>query len=559
MPKSCKKGAFLCRLQKNKYHLKKRRLSMNLNQIVDTAFNLNYLGTEEFPETDLKNILILGGGTAGYLTALALKKARPYLNIRIVESSKIPVIGVGESTTTEIVPFLHNFLGFDPIEFFKEVEPTLKLGIKFDWGKKETPAFNFNFFAGHLWENLYYKKHTGSFNWSSDLMYKEKIPVIKLDKNNSHSFLNSIPFSYHLENRSLIKYLNKKVLAENIQIIDAEVTEAVLAPDGSIQALKTSEDDLIEAGLYIDCSGFRSLLIGQSLKEDFVSFEDSLKCDTAITFNIDNQGDVSPYTEAISMKSGWCWRIPMRTEDHFGYVFSSQYISQEEALAEIKEKFGEIGGHKVIPFKSGRYNQAFAKNVFAVGNSYAFIEPLESTAIQTLIQSIMLLNRLFPKNFSDTSSIDSLNKEISENWDSFKAFLAVHYKFNEKYDTAFWKEIRQSVSLDRAEKILKLYQHKAPLSYSHFGNSSGHSALEDLVFNSYSYDSLLMGQKLIPEHPPQPRFSEEELDEKLESYESLSRISFSQKEVFNDVDTFISHVWGPLFETEDSWINETFV
>jgi tryptophan halogenase len=532
---------------------------MDLNQVVDTAFNLDYLGTQEFPETELNDIVILGGGTAGYLTALALKKARPKLNVRIIESSKIPVIGVGESTTTEIIPFLHRFLGFDPVSFFEEVKPTLKLGIKFDWGKADTPAFNFNFFAGHLWENLYYKKHTGSFNWPSDLMYKEKIPVIGVGENGTHSFLNSVPFSYHLDNKSLIQYLKKQISAQSIEILDKTIESAVLSPEGLVEGLKTDESEIIKAKLYIDCSGFKSLLLGQSLKEEFVDYSDSLMCDTAITFNIANNGNISPYTEAISMNAGWCWRIPMREEDHLGYVFSSQYLSDDEALKEIEERFGKIESYKKIPFKSGRYTNAFSKNVFAVGNSYAFIEPLESTAIQTLIQSIMLLNRLFPKSLEDSSSIESLNKEVSENWDSFKAFLAVHYKFNEKVDSKFWKEAREQVKLDRAEKIIKLYQYKAPLSYSHFGNSSGFSALEDLVFNSYSYDSLLMGQELIPENLPQPRFSEEELDYRLSSYNNLSEIAFSQFEAFKNQEAFIQNVWLPLFQEEDSWINETFV
>lgn len=532
---------------------------MDLNQVVDTAFNLDYLGTEEFPATELNDILILGGGTAGYLSALALKKARPQLKIRIVESSKIPVIGVGESTTTEIVPFLHNFLGFDPVEFFNEVKPTLKLGIKFDWGNKNTPAFNFNFFAGHLWENLYYKKHTGSFNWPSDLMYKEKIPVINLGSGSSHSFLNSIPFSYHLDNKSLIQYLNQKVKEQGIEIIDAQVESAVLSPEGLVESLKTDSGETIEAKFFVDCSGFKSFLLGNSLNESFIDFSDSLKCDHAITFNVSNDKNISPYTEAITMNAGWCWRIPMREEDHLGYVYSSEYITEEEALSEIRTKFGEIKSYKKIPFRSGRYEKAFSKNVFAVGNSYAFIEPLESTAIQTLIQSIMLLNRLFPKNLEDSSSIESLNKEISENWDSFKAFLAIHYKYNNKLDTKFWQDAREKVQLDRAEKIVKLYHNKAPLSYSHFGNSSGFSALEDLVFNSYSYDSLLMGQELFPDNKPTPRFSEEELDFRISNYTNLSEISFSQYDAFKDPDSFIQNVWAPLFEEQDSWINETLV
>lgn len=541
--------------------MSEQRVNMDLNQLIDECFDLSFLGTENFAKTDYKSILLLGGGTAGYLSALALKKTHPYLDIKIVESSKIPVIGVGESTTTEIIPFLHHFLGIDPVDFFQEVKPTFKLGIQFDWGKKNERPFHFNFFAGHLFENLHYKNHTGSFNWPAQLMYDKKFPVISTGDGGFYSLLNSIPFAYHLENRSLITYLKKKIIENDIAIIDEEITRIERDSEGNLLSLITNSMEKLEADFFIDCSGFRSKLLGDELQEDFISYEDSLFCDKAITFNLSNNMDPAPYTEAITMNCGWCWRIPLRDEDHLGYVFSSKYLSEEDAIEEIKNKFNPNSeqNFKVIPFKTGRHKRALVNNMMAIGNSYAFIEPLESTAIQTLVQSIMILCRLFPKNNNDQISKDAINKEISENWDSFKAFLAVHYKFNEKLDTQFWQEVRQSVSLDRAESIISLYHQKAPLSYTHFGNNHGYTALESLVFNSYSYDSLLMGQGLLPNSQPKPRFSKEELEARLESYKKMSEIAFSQKELFENQELFIEGIWQELFANPDSWINETNV
>ena len=163
----------------------------NLMDSLEKAFDLSYLNSSEFPQTDIKSIGILGGGTAGYFAALALNKAHPNIDVTIIESSQIPVIGVGESTTTEILPFLHHFLEFDPIEFFNEVEPTLKLGIQFDWGSPGDYKFNFNFFASHQYESYFYENSIENSNWASVLMNESKVPVTKDESGQLTSFLNN--------------------------------------------------------------------------------------------------------------------------------------------------------------------------------------------------------------------------------------------------------------------------------------------------------------------------------------------------------------------------------
>ena len=152
---------------------------------LNCAFDLNHLNKSDFPESQFKSVGILGGGTAGYFTALTLKACHPYLDIKVIESSRIPVIGVGESTTTEILPFLHHLLGFDPVDFFKKVKPTLKLGIQFDWGVPGDHHFNFNFFASHHHESYYYENSITNSNWPSVLMNNKKIPLLK-ESNGQH-------------------------------------------------------------------------------------------------------------------------------------------------------------------------------------------------------------------------------------------------------------------------------------------------------------------------------------------------------------------------------------
>ncbi len=522
---------------------------------IENAFDLSYLEFPKCPTTTIKTIGVLGGGTAGYLTALALQKYHPQIKVKVIESSKIPVIGVGESTTTEIVPFLHKGLEIDPQEFFREVEPTLKLGIRFDWGQPGD-KFNFNFFAGHQYESYYYENSIDNANWPSMLMNENKIPVLRDEEGNLISMLGSIPFSYHLDNKKLIRFLNKTLRQRKIEIIDAEVDTVKLDDNGFVSSLETKEGTSLSFDMYVDCSGFRSKILGQTLKTEFIPFKSTLITDKAMTFDLPNNNVVNSFTSVITMNNGWCWKIPMRKEDHYGYVFSSQFCSEEEALAELKNRFGEIRNPKIVNFRSGRHKQAWNKNVFAIGNAYAFIEPLESTAIQTAIHSIMLLCRLMPQSFTDTSSIAGLNQEVAATWDTFRWFLGIHYRFNKHSDTPFWKWCRENVNIGDAQLVLDLFDQRQPLSASNFGSNTPHTALEALVFNSYSYDTLIFGQKLVKKPLAKPSMTKEQYLSKVESYKKLTAQSLSLHDLFEGDHLFEDGLLEMLYEDPDTWILE---
>ncbi len=525
---------------------------------LNTAFDLDFAKTNDYPISDFKSVCILGGGTAGYLTALSLNITHPYLKINLIESSKIPVIGVGESTTTEIIPFLHYFLGIDPIEFFKKVEPTLKLGIKFQWGAKNKPPFNFNFFTGHIAESYFYDEHTTNCNWSSTLMENEKIPIIN-DNKNLYSCLGDIPFSYHLDNKKFVNFLKSKLIERNISITDAKIVDAEVS-NNQITKVVDEQGDFYEADYFIDCSGFSSKLLGGQLKEDFISFKDTLPTDRALIFEETNNQNISPYTGAETMNHGWLWKIPMRKTNHHGYVYSSNFATENDILTELKQKKYQINDYKIIKFQSGRHRSAWVNNVFAIGNAYAFIEPLESTAIQTVIQSILLMCRLMPKNTNDKSSINAINEEIRANWDSFRWFLGIHYKFNNKINNEFWNWCNNNINIGNANEILSLFKDKAPLSTGHFGTKTGYGAYSPLVFNAYSYDSLLFGQSII-KHDKfvknfKPSFSKQDYNKKKEAYMALTKNSITQNELF-DSDLLYNEIIPNLFNDPHSWVNNT--
>lgn len=529
----------------------------SLADLVDTAFDLSYLNFPKCPATEIKSIGVLGGGTAGYLAALALKKLHPNIKTSVIESSKIPVIGVGESTTTEIVPFLHRTLGIDPGTFFREVEPTLKLGIRFDWGCPGDYHFNFNFFAGHQQESFYYEDSINNSNWPSVLMDQGKIPVVREKDGSLTSFLPSIPFSYHIDNKNLIRFLNKTVKQRAIPIIDAEVVKVNQDESEFVTSLETDDGQKLSFDLYIDCSGFRSRVLGQALKTEFLPFNSTLINNRALTFDLPNNGLIVPYTGCTTMNNGWCWTIPMRQENHHGYVHSTLFCDEETAVKEARAKFGHFEKYKMVEFRSGRHKQAWNKNVFGLGNAYGFVEPLESTAIQTAVHSIMTLCKLMPNNHQDKTSIDSLNQEIAVTWDTFRWFLGVHYKYNKQLDTPYWKSCRENTNIGDAQMIVNLFNERPPLVASNLGTNSPYTALEALVFNSYSYDTMLYGQKVLNRPPPRPKMSKEEYLQRTYSYQELTNKALSLSELFAGDHLFEDGLLEQLFEDQDTWIVET--
>ncbi|MNL09185.1 Flavin-dependent tryptophan halogenase PrnA [compost metagenome] len=211
----------------------------------------------------------------------------------------------------------------------------------------------------------------------------------------------------------------------------------------------------------------------------------------------------------------------------------------------------------MVEFRSGRHKQAWNKNVFSLGNAYGFVEPLESTAIQTAVHSIMTLCKLMPNNHQDHSSIAGINQEIAVTWDTFRWFLGIHYKFNNKLDTPYWKWCRENTNIGDAKVVVDLFKQRPPLVSSNFGTNSPYTALEALVFNSYSYDTLLYGQKVIKHDFKKPKMSKEEYQARVASYRELTKSALSLRELFDGDHLFEDGILEHLFEEQDTWIVET--
>jgi len=436
-----------------------------------------------------KKVGIIGGGSAGYLTALGLRKYFPNWDIQIIESSKTPIIGVGEATTPFLLNFLHNFLEFPVDEFFVETKPTLKLGVKFFWGKNE--FYNNPF--GPI-DNLDQACEFGDFSKCSivsEMMNANKAPLFKSTNQQLSPFKLKRGFAYHIDNKLFVKYLRKKIKSFQIPIIDTEIAE-IESENNSVTQLTSSTGSVYQYDLYFDCSGFKSLITGTHLKSKWISYADSLFTDRAILGTKCHKGPISPYTTATTLNAGWLWETPTQAENHLGYVYSSKFISDEDAEKELSKYVDDLSNKKVVSFKTGRYQNSWTGNVIAIGNSFAFIEPLESTGIHMIIDQIRKFYKYYSASEDLKQSREFYNKKVNGSWDFLKTFIALHFKYNYKLNTPFWKHCREDIDLSEIQDYIEFFQEYGPIG-KHKQNPLFAKMNKDAIFSAFSFDFNLAG------------------------------------------------------------------
>jgi len=444
--------------------------------------------------TALRTVGIVGGGTAGYLTALALRRKLPMLDVTVVESSKIPIIGVGEATTALLVHFLHSYLGLDVVDFYERVRPTWKLGIRFEWGPPGDYYYNSPFQFGRILEALAYDGDINRSCLASCLMSSDRTSILASRDGDYRSLLSEVPYAYHLDNKRFVRYLQEQATSFGIRHVDTVVTDAVVSENGSrIDHLLTDDGRRLEFDLFVDCSGFRSLLIEKALGSRYLSYASSLFADTAVMADIPNAaGVVRPYTTAETMDNGWCWTIPMEDSDHRGYVFSSAFCSLDQAADEMRRKNPTMGEPWSTRFRSGRHEEFWKGNVVAIGNAYGFVEPLQSTAIHMIIVEIQKMIESFPPE-SDLDAFQPIvNARVAEVWDHLRWFLAAHYRYNDRLDTAFWQACRATGDVSGIQTLIDLYKERAPIG----STPVRFEELDDSTFGVFRHDLLFMGQQL---------------------------------------------------------------
>jgi tryptophan halogenase len=352
----------------------------------------------------VRRVVIAGGGTAGWMTAACLSKTMgQLLDIRLVESDEIGTIGVGEATIPTILTF-HHLLGINEQEFMAETQATFKLGIRFEnWRDlREDYIHSFgltgtdHWTAGfqHFWLKGRDRRLARDYGaYCLELRAAEEGRFAHLPRN-------GLNYAFHLDATLYARYLRKFSEANGIQRIEGKIAEVQRTADGDIAALRLEDGSVLEGDLFIDCTGMRSLLLGQTLGVPFQDWSEWLPCDRAVAVQTRAVGPAVPYTRSIAHEFGWQWRIPLQHRVGNGMVYSSRHVSDEQARATLLANVqGELLTQpRVIPFTPGQREDVWTRNCVAIGLSSGFLEPLESTSIHLIQRGVIRLLQLFPNH-----------------------------------------------------------------------------------------------------------------------------------------------------------------
>lgn len=400
----------------------------------------------------LTKIVVVGGGTAGWIAASILinqLKTTP-CRVELVESEEIGTIGVGEST---IPPFLELLasLKIDERDFIQKTQASFKLGIQFtDWRVKGESYFHpFGSITAGMDEYTFYQswlrcqhrgEHVGLQEFSpSSIMAKHG--RFFLPQNATRTPVGEARYALHLDASLVARYLRGYAEALGVVRTEGKVTQVIKLADDRIERIILHSGVEIDADFFIDCTGFRALLIEKNLNVNYCDWTHFLPCDRAVAVQTENRGETTPYTRATARDHGWTWRIPLQYRTGNGYVYASQFCSDDEAVATLLDVVeGELLTEpRVIPFRTGVRESVWKGNCLSVGLASGFIEPLESTAIHLVVRGMVHFMRHFPDKACDPALIREYNRRITMDYEEIRDFIVLHYCLTEREDTPFWR------------------------------------------------------------------------------------------------------------------------
>ena len=449
----------------------------------------------------LRSVVIIGGGTAGWMAAAALARVlNGSCEITLIESGTLGTVGVGEATIPTL-PAFHALLGVDEREFLRATGGTFKLGIQFrDWctvGETFLHPFGpYGFNVKHELFQAYWlrRRQEGCASpleeWSmtglAASLGRFGTPQLK----DSSSPLRQLSYAYHLDATLYARFLRSYSEGRGVRRIEDEVVDVSVGPSGLVQWLCLGDGRSIAADFFIDCSGFRSLLIGEVLKTRYLDWSQWLPCDRAVAVQCESAATPVPVTQSTARECGWQWRIPLQHRVGIGYVYSSAHLSDDAATASLLERLEGVplSDPRSLRFKAGRRASAWVGNCVALGLAAGFLEPLESTSIHLVQTGLARLFALFPDRGYDPVISAEYNRLTSIEYERVRDFLIFHYAASQRDDTAFWRHCR-------ALPVPESLTHKREL----FSKTGRISMLEHETFEPASWLALFTGMQVWPD------------------------------------------------------------
>ncbi|TLU67137.1 tryptophan 7-halogenase [Thalassotalea litorea] len=403
---------------------------------------------------EVKQVVIVGGGTAGWMTAASLAKyfQGRSAKILVIESSEIGTVGVGEATIPNIIDF-NNRLGINEIDFIKSTQASFKLGIQFEnWSTPGSEFFHPFADYGMKIDNVDFHHYINRANTEGfNLKLQNYCFANVLAKHgkfaqphpNPSTPIANYSYAYHFDAGLYANYLKTFSLKLGVQHIDAKVSKVNLrTSDGFIESLELENGETIAGDLFVDCSGFKGLLIEEALQTGYESWQQWLFCDRAVAIQTRSTDEPTPFTRSIAHENGWQWRIPLQHRVGNGYIYSSKYESDSSAESRLLTSIeGEtINRPRHFSFHPGRRKQIWNKNCIAIGLSSGFLEPLESTSISLIQSAIAKLLTFFPDMSFDPADIAEVNRLHNSEVEHVRDFLILHYKLSKRTDSEFWRD-----------------------------------------------------------------------------------------------------------------------
>lgn len=461
----------------------------------------------------IRRVVIAGGGTAGWMAAAAMAATfGKRINVTLVESDDIPTVGVGEATVPSILTF-HRLLKIAEPEFLKATMGTFKLGIEFDgWKNRDTTYFHsFGDTGQGCWAAGFQHFWLRGRREGMAAEYGEYCLELKTAEQQKFNLLSDtrLNYAYHLDAGLYAKFLRGVAEKHGAVRVEGTIDQVVTRTDnGYIEALLLADGQRVEGDLFIDCTGFKGMLIEQTMTAGFDDWSHYLPCNRAVALQTDATESPRPYTKAIAHDFGWQWRIPLQHRTGNGVVFCDRYVSEDEATATLLANVE--GAHRtdprVIKFTTGQRQKYWVKNCVAVGLSSGFIEPMESTSIHMIQQAIMWLLLMFPNQGIDDSVVQDYNDRLRREVLAIRDFIVLHYHVTERRDTPFWEYLANM-------PIPQTLQHRLQV----FKESGQVFKPQDDFFAENSWIQVMMGQGIQPEgyHPIVDNMSSQELAEFL--------------------------------------------